>query len=147
MNEVKQVIIIRKDLNMRKGKMIAQGAHASVAIILNTMSIQPISITSPISSMINNDTARFIEYSMVVAKSSDIHEWLNNLSTKIVVGCNSEEELLSLYQEAKDCNLPCALIKDAGKTEFNNVATYTCIAIGPAKSKKINSITGHLKLL
>lgn len=27
---VKQVIIIRTDLNMRKGKMIAQGAHASV---------------------------------------------------------------------------------------------------------------------
>ena len=25
----KQVIVIRKDLNMRKGKMIAQGSHAS----------------------------------------------------------------------------------------------------------------------
>lgn len=27
---LKQVIIVRKDLNMRKGKMIAQGAHASL---------------------------------------------------------------------------------------------------------------------
>jgi PTH2 family peptidyl-tRNA hydrolase len=27
---IKQVIIIRKDLNMRKGKMVAQGAHASL---------------------------------------------------------------------------------------------------------------------
>ena len=26
----KQVIVIRKDLNMRKGKMVAQGAHASM---------------------------------------------------------------------------------------------------------------------
>lgn len=26
---LKQVIILRKDLNLRKGKMIAQGAHAS----------------------------------------------------------------------------------------------------------------------
>ena len=31
---MKQVIIIRKDLNMRKGKMIAQGAHASVLAVL-----------------------------------------------------------------------------------------------------------------
>jgi len=32
---MKQVIIIRKDLNMRKGKMIAQGAHASMKATLN----------------------------------------------------------------------------------------------------------------
>ena len=32
---VKQVIVMRKDLNMRKGKMIAQGSHASVNAILN----------------------------------------------------------------------------------------------------------------
>ena len=31
---MKQVIVIRKDLNMRKGKMIAQGAHASIDAIL-----------------------------------------------------------------------------------------------------------------
>lgn len=30
MSGLKQVLIIRKDLGMRKGKMIAQGAHASV---------------------------------------------------------------------------------------------------------------------
>jgi PTH2 family peptidyl-tRNA hydrolase len=33
--EHKQVIILRKDLNMRKGKMVAQGAHASMRAILN----------------------------------------------------------------------------------------------------------------
>jgi PTH2 family peptidyl-tRNA hydrolase len=33
----KQVIIIRKDLNMRKGKMIAQGAHASMKAIFDLM--------------------------------------------------------------------------------------------------------------
>ena len=31
----KQVIVLRKDLNMRKGKMVAQGAHASMAAILS----------------------------------------------------------------------------------------------------------------
>jgi PTH2 family peptidyl-tRNA hydrolase len=32
--EHKQTIVLRKDLNMRKGKMIAQGAHASMRAIL-----------------------------------------------------------------------------------------------------------------
>ena len=35
---VKQVIVMRKDLNMRKGKMIAQGAHASVDALLSLFS-------------------------------------------------------------------------------------------------------------
>lgn len=33
----KQVIVMRKDLNMRKGKMVAQGAHASMAVLLDMM--------------------------------------------------------------------------------------------------------------
>ena len=31
---MKQVIVIRKDLNMRKGKMVAQGSHASLGAYL-----------------------------------------------------------------------------------------------------------------
>jgi len=33
--EVKQVIVLRKDLQMRKGKMIAQGAHASMKVFFD----------------------------------------------------------------------------------------------------------------
>ena len=33
----KQVIVLRKDLNMRKGKMISQGAHSSIGVIFNYM--------------------------------------------------------------------------------------------------------------
>ena len=35
--ETKQVIVIRKDLKMRKGKMCAQAAHASMKVILNEL--------------------------------------------------------------------------------------------------------------
>ena len=33
----KQMIVMRKDLNMRKGKMVAQGAHASMKATLEYM--------------------------------------------------------------------------------------------------------------
>jgi len=33
MIHTKQVIVIRKDLKMRRGKEIAQGAHASIAFL------------------------------------------------------------------------------------------------------------------
>lgn len=35
MQNFKQVILIRKDLKMRRGKEIAQGAHASMAFLVN----------------------------------------------------------------------------------------------------------------
>lgn len=37
MKKVKQVIVIRKDLNMRAGKMVSQGAHASLAVTLDNL--------------------------------------------------------------------------------------------------------------
>ena len=39
-----------------------------------------------------------------------------------------------------------ALIKDAGKTQVES-GTITCLAIGPDEEKKIDKITGNLKIL
>ena len=125
--DVKQVIILRKDLNMRKGKMVAQGAHASMAVLLNR----------------GTDTGAGFCFGM----NEDIKAWVSGSFAKICVSCNSEEELLALHKQAEDAGLPCSLIRDAGFTEFNGVPTYTTVAIGPAKSDEINKITGSLKLL
>ena len=114
--ELKQVIVVRKDLNMRKGKMIAQGAHASLTAYLNTPNKQAL-------------------------------RWFENGQTKICVGVNSEQELLDVYTRAKDLGIPCSIITDAGKTEFNGVPTRTAVAIGPDEVLKIDSITGKLPLL
>jgi peptidyl-tRNA hydrolase, PTH2 family len=53
--------------------------------------------------------------------------------------------LLELYQKAKDANLMCSLIKDAGLTEFKE-PTFTAIAIGPDESEKIDVLTKNLPL-
>lgn len=130
---MKQVIVLRKDLNMRKGKMVAQGAHASMAVFFNRMEEMKI--------MSQNETLFFFEVPKV------IREWMTGKFTKICVSVNSEEELLGIFNQVETLDIPCSLIKDSGDTEFHGVPTYTAVAVGPWHSDIIDKITGHLKLL
>ncbi len=128
---IKQVIVVRKDLNMRKGKIAAQAAHASMKVFFD----------------LSVGTSLYITEGIFIPLNEEMKEWVNGLFTKVVVSCNSEEELIDLYSKARDANIPCSLIIDSGLTEFHGQPTYTTIAIGPAQEEKINIITGHLKLL
>jgi len=127
---VKQVIVLRKDLNMRKGKMVAQGAHASMAVLLDAGNIHP------------DTTNQFM-----IRLTSDMQDWIEGSFAKICVSVDSEEQLLFIHSAAENAGLPCSLIQDAGFTEFNGVPTYTAVAIGPAQATEIDKITGLLKLL
>lgn len=114
---------------MRRGKEIAQGAHASLGAILSI-------VKNPFS---------FIRY-FIVRKGSPLQLWLDRPFTKICVTVNSEAELIDLHQKAKDAGLLNCLITDSGQTEFNGVPTKTVLAIGPAFEEDINKITGKLPL-
>ena len=129
--DVKQVIVLRKDLNMRKGKMVAQGAHASMKVIVDLMAH-------------HDDGSLVIDEDSVTAA---MRQWLEGAFAKVCVGVNSEQELGSIYQQAVDAGLPCSIITDAGRTEFNGVPTKTAVAIGPAYVDEIDLITGDLSLL
>lgn len=134
--DVKQVIVIRKDLNMRKGKIAAQAAHVSMLVLLNMMD------------KYHADEIDQTVLKLVIEDGSSLAKWLlTGTFKKIVVSVNSEEELLDIYQKALDNNFPAALITDSGLTEFNGVPTKTCIAIGPGISERLDKITGHLSLL
>lgn len=130
---IKQVIVLRKDLNMRKGKMVAQGAHASMAAILDEMQIT------------GND--QNIRYELDMNVHNDIAKWLEGSFTKICVSVDSEEELRDIWFRAHCIHMPCSIITDNGLTEFNGVKTVTAVAIGPADSGLIDEITGGLPLL
>jgi peptidyl-tRNA hydrolase, PTH2 family len=120
---VKQVIVIRKDLNMRKGKMCAQAAHASLLAYLSAV-----------------DQPLLPEY-------QDAQSWLKeNKQTKICVGVESEQELFDIYSQAQKASLVCSLVLDAAHTEFDQ-PTYTAVCLGPASAERIDPITGLLKLL
>jgi PTH2 family peptidyl-tRNA hydrolase len=134
----KQVLVMRKDLNCRKGKMIAQGAHASVAAILKGsvkwFMQRPEGQSEPLECI-------------CIPLTPDIRPWLEGKFTKICVSVDSEAELLAIHQKAKTANLITSLILDAGLTEFGGIPTYTACAVGPGPSAKIDEITGTLKLL
>ena len=142
---VKQVIVMRKDLNMRKGKMVAQGAHASIAFLTKDSSIEKRDITQDgkqveLTSFSNN-------FLYPVGFYDNLKDWIDNGFTKICLSVDSEQELLDIYNKAKEAGLVVQLITDSGFTEFNGVPTKTCLAIGPELNEDIDKITSHLKLL
>jgi PTH2 family peptidyl-tRNA hydrolase len=124
----KQVIVMRKDLGMRKGKMIAQGAHASLKVL--------------------TDRRRDVDdETFAIALTPAMTAWLTGRFTKVCVSVDSEEALDAVVARARAANVPVALITDAGKTEFHGVPTKTCCAVGPAWTDEVDAITGELPLL
>lgn len=120
---------MRKDLNMRKGKMVAQGAHASIAFLTNTI----------------RESQKLSKKSLILPPAQQV--WVNSAFTKICVGVDSEEELLAIHNKALEAGLVSHLITDSGFTEFGGVPTNTCCAIGPDYNENIDEICGSLKLL
>lgn len=113
---MKQIILIRKDLKMRRGKEIAQGSHASMAFLLKGG----------------------------CKMDEPTKKWIESGQTKICLKVDSEAELLDAYQKAIKAGLKAHLITDAGRTEFNGVPTRTAVAIGPNDAEAIDKITGNL---
>lgn len=121
---------------MRKGKCVSQGAHASSEVCVQLANLaNPWSPIGSLGTLYENHATWFRQW-----ESQYAH-------TKICVSVDSEAELLELHNKAMVADIPCALVQDIGKTEFNGVATYTALAIGPAPSELLDPITGHLKLL
>ena len=77
-NSTKQVIVIRRDLRMRRGKEIAQGAHASMAWLRQR--IMPNFASTGVA-----DQVKFSEAERV---------WLEGSLRKVTVKVGSEAELL-----------------------------------------------------
>ncbi len=149
MEEPKQVIIIRTDTDpkMRKGKMIAQGAHASLAVVLDMMrDYDPWTDRDMYQYIHRFKPKRYREKHLKIEEGTPLQQWLDIKFKKIVVG-GTKKQIVEAYQEAKRQNIPCALIEDVGDTEFNGELTITACAIGPDLPEKIDTITGKFQLL
>lgn len=121
----KQIIIVRNDLNMDRGKSGAQIAHASMACILDQM----------------GDS----ENKKILILDGAIKDWLEGRFIKIVVGCDDLEHLFEIRDKLEEKGILYSLIKDAGLTVFKE-PTITCLGIGPCYPEDIDEITRTLKL-
>jgi PTH2 family peptidyl-tRNA hydrolase len=125
---VKQVIVIRRDLRMRRGKEIAQGAHAATAWLTRRMVIR------------EGETSACLELSPAEM------DWLAGSFRKVTVTVTSEEQLMAVYEKARAAGLVAELITDSGRTEFHGVPTPTSVGIGPDYDDLIDPVTGDLDL-
>lgn len=128
MSTPKLILIIRKDLKLRRGKEIAQCAHFIQGFISSRMSVDTDCDGNPYCTL--EPLAR---------------EWLFGTQKKIVCQVDSEQELLDIYGKVKEAGLESYLIQDLGLTELKE-KTYTACSIGPDLPEKIDPITSHLKL-
>lgn len=137
-NDPKQVIIIPKDLEISVGKLVAQGAHASVAAILNLGRVAIPDSADP----------QVLNFTIPIHKG-DLGEallhWMTKSFPKITLECKAKD-LKKYYDLAVEAGLPAAYIVDSGRTEFGGVPTPTCVAIGPAPREMIDAITKRLRV-
>ena len=111
----KQVILVRQDLKLPKGKLAAQVAHASV------------------------------EAAMASGKAAISH-WRRGGQKKIVLKVASLEELETFQRLFREAGMVTALITDAGHTVVEP-GTVTCLGVGPDEEKRIDTISGRLKMV
>ena len=112
------VLVTRADLTLSTGKLAAQCAHAAVVCAL----------------VAKRSASRLFE------------RWKAGGARKIVVQCDTLEEMKRLYGAAQKANLVTSMIKDAGHTEIPS-GTITVIGIGPAPRRSMEALTGELKLV
>jgi len=117
MVNIKQVIAVRTDLKMGRGKIAAQVGHASVLGSENVRRSHP---------------EWFKEW------------WLGQ--EKVVVKVSSLKELENIKQQAISLGIPWSEVTDAGHTQLAP-GTTTCISLGPAPEELVDKVTRNLKLL
>lgn len=139
--KAKQMIVMRRDLKMRKGKIAAQAGHACVEAVLLALAhegrLEQIRVSPSENWIYLDDEGQ---------EPTPLADWFSSGIAKVCVYVDSEEELLDLAERGREKGFICALIHDAGLTEFRGEPTYTCLAFEPLRAEQIDPLTGDLPL-
>lgn len=115
---VKMVIAVRRDLDMGKGKIAAQVAHAAVMCAL-----------------------RAEKYEKKLFR-----EWIREGQKKVVIRVDNQSALLELKRRLDIMGIMNEIVTDAGHTQIEP-GTITCLGIGPVEEEVIEPVTGEYSLL
>lgn len=143
----KQVIVIRKDLNMSPGKLAAQVSHASMAFL--TSQIQRTATRE------EGACAATCELSFPI----DMYdEWIGGVFTKVCLGAKNRNKLMRVVADAEAAGLVegvdffvirdhCLTELEPEETDENGEGwTVTCLGFAPMKSSQVDPITRKLQL-
>jgi len=114
----KQVLVVRSDLKMGKGKIAVQCSHAAVSA---------------------SEEAR--------KSSLDWwRTWMHEGQSKVAVKVSGLSPILDLERRSRENGLPFYVVRDMGLTQVEP-GTVTCIGIGPGPVVRVDLLTGDLPLL
>lgn len=116
--EMKMLFAVRKDLDMGKGKIAAQVAHAAVSCALYA--------------------SRY--------DKRNFRSWMDQGQKKIVIKVDNLEELLSLEHRLRDLKIHICEVTDAGYTQVPS-GSLTCFGTSPVRSSLIDPVTSDYPLL
>lgn len=123
---IKQVIVVRSDLHMRRDKLAEQAARASMQFLID-----------------NNEADRGDQ--LTVKLSNDEATWLMSGSLTSVVACDSEDALRDMVFRAELADIEVHPINQQG-TDEDDPDVLTCAAFGPTTSRELDRIVGGLKV-
>jgi PTH2 family peptidyl-tRNA hydrolase len=154
---LKMVLCVRTDLEMGKGKIAAQCAHAAVGMVGKIQEYWNLTHEKEENEQTENDSesdqSTDENEELCELPETVVNEWRKLLNRweyegamKIALKVNSEEELNQLESVATALNLPNYLVIDAGRTQIK-FGSKTVLAIGPYYASEIDQLTGKLKLM
>ncbi len=116
--QYKQVLVVRSDIKMGKGKIAVQCSHAAVSA---------------------SEEARksAVDWWRI---------WMQEGQLKVAVKVNGLSSILDLERKSRENRLPFYVVRDMGLTQVEP-GTITCIGIGPAPAARLDLLTRDLPLL
>ena len=128
-NKVKQIILVRRDLQLKRAAMCALVAKASAEFFVA-----------------NDDSSKGDELVMKLTPTES--EWITTGSTRIVLGVPSESVLRSILFKAEIEGLQYYSIEGrTGDWDEDSPPELLAASIGPDEGEKLEEITKGLKLL
>ncbi len=142
----KQIIIVRKDLNMSPGKLAAQVSHASMAFLSTAVKQNALP-------MLDSEMKPTGKYSVMFEIDASIYEqWFQGTFTKLVLQARNRSNLMKVTEMAQELGMTEGedyfLIKDNCYTELTPEEvgedgvgrTLTCIGFRPMDAEVIDQI-------
>ena len=126
-SHIKQVILLRRDIRLRRAEAAALAAKASMSFI------------SEGNESDRSDVVQ-IELSGIEA------EWLLGNSTRIVLGVSSEDAIRKLLLKAEIQGISTYEILGSTSGKIDEGMQIIAASLGPDEGDKLDAITGNLKL-